>query len=305
MINSIINVLKDKELNIKHKILFIITFNNLRLVSFILTQLVKVKSIFNSEYDKKFKIKYISKSCFSINTSEGSFFTTTPFRSLNLSRGIDWRLKLLSQSYGYEMFKNIFEKEVCVLDIGANIGEFSIFSAQKGANVLSVEHDKAVYETLVKNTETIKSIKTFNISISNFTGKQTVFYKTLTGSTTLIKPQNTEGLKELSLKNFSAEDKVTDFAYGVTLDDFIDDNKIEIIDLIKCDAEGAEPEIIEGLNRNKDKVKFISIDVGPERNGQRTETLVHKLLTDKGFEFLLEPNETQGRVIVAKNKKFI
>jgi len=88
------------------------------------------------------------------------------------------------------------------------------------------------------------------------------------------------------------------------LDDFINKNEINHIDLIKCDAEGAEPEIIKGLNQNAYKVKYITIDTVGERNGEDTTDEVIKLLEERKFNILKIPNKKMGRVVIAENKKY-
>ena len=88
------------------------------------------------------------------------------------------------------------------------------------------------------------------------------------------------------------------------MDDFIAKNKINNIDLIKCDAEGAEPEIIKGLNENAYQVKFITIDTIGERNGEDTTDEVIKLLEERQFKILKIPDEKMGRVVIAENKKY-
>jgi FkbM family methyltransferase len=143
----------------------------------------------------------------------------------------------------------------------------------------------------------------FNLSISNKTGTQNLFYATLTGSTSLIEPITKKNFnKIMEINKFSPEDKAWDVTRAITLDDFIDENNIEFVDLIKCDAEGAEPEVIEGLKRNSSKVGYISVDTGPERNGECTTSDVIMLLKDRNFEIIKIPNAEHGRVIVARNR---
>jgi FkbM family methyltransferase len=138
----------------------------------------------------------------------------------------------------------------------------------------------------------------FNLSISNKTEIQKIFYSTYTASTTLIAP-----IKTIIENQFSPEFK-TSLTETITLDDFIDKNKIEFVDLIKCDAEGSEPEVLEGLKKNCKKVHYISIDTGPERNNEWTTNSVITLLEQKNFEIIKTPN-TKERVVVAKNKAFL
>ena len=83
-----LNIIFDKELSYKHKIISILSFQNLKIAS-VLLNLCWYKSRFNSEYDKKFKISYLTKNSFSVQIDEGEFFTATPYRALNLSRGLE------------------------------------------------------------------------------------------------------------------------------------------------------------------------------------------------------------------------
>ena len=107
-----LNIIFDKELSYKHKIISILSFQNLKIASVLLNFYVGIKSRFNSEYDKKFKISYLTKNSFSVQIDEGEFFTATPYRALNLSRGLEWRINLLAHSYGINWFKNIFKKKL-------------------------------------------------------------------------------------------------------------------------------------------------------------------------------------------------
>ena len=102
----------------------------------------------------------------------------------------------------------------------------------------------------------------------------------MTGGTSLIKPVNKHHFKEFDLEKFSPEKKVFSNSNSLSLDEFIEKNKINFVDLIKCDAEGAEPEIVEGLKKNSNKVDYIVIDTIGERNGEDTTEIVVKLLKE-------------------------
>ena len=302
-------VLFDKDLNLKHKFLSFVTFNNKTLIIFFFNLYVKVLAFLKIKNKSKFfYVKKINNKHFAVNSEEGIVNTAVLYRCLNLSSGLEWRINSLAKSYGVDYFKSIFEKKKpVIIDIGANIGEFSIFCAKRSSKVFSIEHDKSVYPMLKLNLEKFfpDNTASFNLSISNKTGIQNIFYGTLTGSTTLIEPiEKSDFNEKMEISRFSPEDKVWDLTKSITLDDFIDENKIEFIDLIKCDAEGAEPEVIEGLKRNLAKVDYISIDTGPERNGEHTTDDVVALLKQKNFEIIKIPNAEHGRVVIARNKIF-
>ena len=295
----------DPELSLKHRILALFAFNNKALVVLLLNLYVKILSFFNLRNKSKvFNIKKINNKHYEVKTEEGIFHTPTVYRTLNLSSGLEWRTNLLAKSYGISYFKTVFSKKnPVVIDIGANIGEFSMYCVKKNSKVYSVEHDKAVFPMLKLNVEKFfPNIVPFNMSISDKTGKQNLYYATLTGSTTIVEPIKTDDFEKVELENFSSENKVFGETNGITLDDFIDQNKIDFIDLIKCDAEGAEPEIIKGLRKNSDRIGYITIDTIGERNGEDTTDEVVKLLKERNFEIIKIPDEQMGRVVIAKNK---
>ena len=304
------DIIFNKDLHYKHRIFCLITLNNGHLLSLLYTLYVKFMSIFNQEYSKKFSVKKLSKNLFKINTEDHPIHTGTIYRSLNFGRGLEWRINYLSNiSYGLKLANINLTAESNVIDLGANIGEFSIFCARKGANVISLEHDKIVFEALKHNCENyIDKIKPFNYSISNTSENKFVYYYTLTGSTSLIEPNENKNIR----KNFTIEDYNVgtfsrDMSKCINLDDLIDKNNLSHVDLIKSDCEGSEPEMVMGLNKNVQKVKYFTIDVGPERNGERTDNQVITLLEERNFQIIHDPRASKEntRVVIAKNKKFL
>ena len=294
------------DLDAKYKILAILSFNNTALIVFALNFYIKVLNFFGLKNKiKEFNIKKKSEVHYTVNTESIVINTPTIFRCLNLSSGLNSRTEFLARSYGLEFFKNVFEKKIpIVIDIGANIGEFSIFCANRNSNVMAIEHDKIAYQMLKLNAKNYQGkINTFNLSISNRSGIDKIYYDTITGGTSIIKPLDTSDYQLFNDDNFTPEKRMVTTSQSLTLDHFIDQNKINFVDLIKCDAEGAEPEIIEGLVKNASKVDFIAIDTIGERNGQDTTESVIELLLERNFEIIRKPENKIGRTVIAKNMK--
>ena len=70
-----------------------------------------------------------------------------------------------------------------------------------------------------------------------------------------------------------------------TLDNYVNENKIEKIKLFKLEAEGFEPEILDGALNVLDRIEYIALDGGYERGKSQAETfsgLCNKL-HDHGF----------------------
>lgn len=123
-------------------------------------------------------------------------------------------------------------KNDIVVDIGAHIGDFSIFSCINGASkVIAIEPDLTSYEDLCKNISNnkIKCILPVNIAVSDAKGNASFYINENNGGNSFYK------IKKDSLK-------IT--VKTISLDDIFIKFKIKNIDFLKIDCEGAEGLII-------------------------------------------------------------
>ena len=62
-------------------------------------------------------------------------------------------------------------------------------------------------------------------------------------------------------------------------------NPTESIKLVKLEAEGAEPEVLLGMEKTLSRIEFIAVDVGAERGLSKENTLIDVLdiLMPRGF----------------------
>lgn len=167
--------------------------------------------------------------------------------------------------YNYE-YVRIFESLVTrcdgVIDVGCNAGLYSILTAVSSDNqlkVLSFDPSTASNHFMRTNIELNNvqdKVSYFNIALSNSNGEHT-FYEVrnpkypfelynLGGASSLVNKPDQFDRNEVKV---------------FRLDDFIQDNNFEDIkfDLIKIDAEGAEPRIIEGMGLLLQRCKPILI----------------------------------------------
>ena len=125
------------------------------------------------------------------------------------------------------------KKDDIVFDVGAHIGFFSYYAKQKGAKeVYAFEPNPYVFEILKKHAELWSDkIKPFEIALYSSDGFQDLSIPhPLAGWSTL---RDVECSQKVRIKT-------------MTLDNFVKEYKIERVDFIKIDAEGAEREIIKG-----------------------------------------------------------
>ena len=130
-----------------------------------------------------------------------------------------------------------------VLDIGANIGNHSLFFSNYFNKVISFEPHPKIFKVLGLNTESKRNIEIHNFGASNKNGNNTMVENNLNmGGSRLTKNKKNTNLN-VALKK---------------LDDFCKEHKN--ITLLKIDTEGHELEVLEGaidiIKKNKPIIIF-------------------------------------------------
>lgn len=125
-----------------------------------------------------------------------------------------------------------------IVDVGANIGVFSIYAATqaKNATVYAFEPVPANYELLVHNISTNglnDRIRTFKLGVASNSGKRTIYLSSCTLHS-LVDEQNQRGIESIDC---------------ISLEDIIKVNGLSKIDLLKINCEGAEYEILYSTQR--------------------------------------------------------
>ncbi|MFN7161309.1 MAG: FkbM family methyltransferase [Candidatus Gracilibacteria bacterium] len=135
--------------------------------------------------------------------------------------------------------KLIKEASDCIIDIGAHIGTFEFF-------VRSLNHSVPIiaYEAAVDNFELL----TQNIK-QNALQKITAFHMAAAGTTEDVYLNISNNNHNNSLCEPYAKDaKQYKIVPGISLDDIMKENNIEICSLLKIDCEGAEYDIFESTS---------------------------------------------------------
>lgn len=140
----------------------------------------------------------------------------------------------------YEISEVKLEKNDIVFDCGANIGLFSAYAASKGATSYAFEPlECQLGEILHKHEELSRNrILPAPYALSDYKGEAEFNVSDeLIGSSSL-----TENSTENKDKVFEETIKVK----VTTIDDFVEENKLEKVDFIKADIEGAERQMLKG-----------------------------------------------------------
>ena len=196
----------------------------------------------------------------------------------------------------YGFYKNLIKEDDVVVDIGANIGLFSLSALSRGAKkIFSIESMPHVFDHLYSNTYIYNNIKCFNNAISK-SNDVIDFYIPKTGS----------GVSTSFLESSWIDDSdVKIQCQGITFDKFLSDENIEYIDCLKIDCEGAEWDLIESnIDFINDNVGKLEIEVHPWGYKNKIETtdqfkqIYTSEIVDKlnKFDIIVDDNTDSGLI---------
>lgn len=178
-----------------------------------------------------------------------------------------------------------FER-ICVLDIGANIGAFSLQTANLFDNlnkeyvIHSFEPNKYIFEKLKYNLS-------LNLRFSNKIIIHHTAISDVSGELNLSWNNENSGAGKVLKQNIGLNNYI-EKVFATTVDDFSKVKGLNQIDFIKIDVEGYEPFVINGALKIIEKHKpDIYMEVSPnwwEDNGYKVRDVLNELLIF-GYKF--------------------
>jgi FkbM family methyltransferase len=147
------------------------------------------------------------------------------------------------------------EKDDVVVDIGANLGMFSVYAQNfNPSKVVAVEPSPKEYECLEKNVSSFNNIKCYKYAVSDKSG--TINFLLAEGgvSNRIYNPE--------TQNNFFDAISQEIFVNAISLNDLIAQENLDKIDYLKVDCEGAEFEIFNSLDQSflQNKIKKVAIE---------------------------------------------
>ena len=135
------------------------------------------------------------------------------------------------ERYETEILQSQIKKDDVVVDVGANIGYYTLLVARRVKRVYAIEPDREIFAILKKNVEenNLKNVQLFNAAASD---KKERKY--------LIKDEENMGNSRLG-------DEKGVLVNCLRLDDILVNE--QFISAIKIDTQGWEPEVIEGAKK--------------------------------------------------------
>ena len=198
----------------------------------------------------------------------------------------DWRaITFASKEPETLAWIDTFENSSVFWDVGANIGLYSIYAAQKkSCKVVAVEPSIFNLEILAKN-----------VALNNAERLVTIFPIALTN-------QNSQGLFSMSSdevggalstfgKEYGYDGKKLDFKFqfqgiGMRMDNAVDLWGLDQPDYVKVDVDGIEHLVLEGFGEKLKKVKSLLIEVNKDFKEQAAA--IEHLMIKHDFNLLTE-----------------
>jgi FkbM family methyltransferase len=194
--------------------------------------------------------------------------TPSGYRTSRFLRGFDHAADRQWRRYGVEKITQGNPISL-VIDIGANIGEFTRACVNHNIREIhSFEPDEIPLKCLKENISD-KSVRIYGFPLGEL-NKKTIFYSApKNADSSLIKPRVKSLQKLIEIQKLDSIPISIEQPHSV---------------LLKMDAEGAEPEVLQGATSTLAKIKWVVIDIGPERNGKSTYFEVAEILEKNGFK---------------------
>lgn len=156
--------------------------------------------------------------------------------------------EILEEIYKHKVYDHFLKgkKDLTILDIGANIGLWTQYAYPFSKIIYALEPSQEHYECLVTMlvSNEMHNVAPIQQAISNENGKANFYHN---ANTTMY------SLNEAVSQGESEEVRT------ITLDVLFEENKIEHIDFMKIDIEGAEAQVFggDGFDKVKDKIDVI------------------------------------------------
>jgi FkbM family methyltransferase len=205
------------------------------------------------------------------------------------SYGIEYRANQLIETYNLNLIK--FERDDIIIDCGANYGDLYTWLKLKKIPIKYISFEPSPLEFKCIEFNCINQINN-NIGLSNTSGISEFYLKSDSGDSSVIEPSG-GFTKKIQIKT-------------ITLNDYFFKNQIRKVKLLKLEAEGFEPEILQGSNKVLDKIEYIGVDGSPERGKKNDSTIDYAIdfLTSKGFKIIASNINQKFAKALFKNLNF-
>jgi FkbM family methyltransferase len=203
-----------------------------------------------------------------------------PRRVESFRDGVNAWLDSVAQKYVGDTGYQPREGDV-IVDIGAGIGEFTLWCADAGARVVAFEPDPLAYACLERNVASAHTVTTFPYALWKERARLRLHGSLDTRESTLIEDGKADA------RNADVEAWPLDQIQPIV--------RLPVIDFMKIDGEGVEPEILAGGARTLKRTRVLAIDVGATDRRPNLPERVETLLDSMSFRWL--PHEGREAIL--------
>lgn len=221
----------------------------------------------------RIRCKYLSElAVFQVTLGVEIRFASVNSRVLSYLGGFIARAEYVGKTYFLDSID--FKSGDLVVDCGANMGDLEYYLGKHAPNVIYFGFEPNPHDFVCLENN-VGPLKCKNIGLWNIEGSIPFYVNDAHASSSFIEPPEYSDIIRIPASTLSAQFPV------------------EKIRLLKLEAEGAEPEVLQGAALILKNIDYISADVGPERGVEEEETrdFVVNFLTTSGFELI---NESRG-----------
>lgn len=214
--------------------------------------------------------------------SDGLWFVSDAFGEFRIpshrrftryySCGIENRLLDVLSRYLPRQDWSRFLQDKVVVDVGANVGEFSVAALRAGVRLcLALEPDPVAAACLKRNLESFGTRARVHQELADEVERERRFYLApATADSSFIAPA--AATESISL-------------HATTVDALLARTHTAAVQLLKVEAEGAEPEVLRGCRRLlAEQSAVVVADTSCERNGESTFDECSAILRSHGYE---------------------
>jgi FkbM family methyltransferase len=175
-----------------------------------------------------------------------------------------------------------------VIDIGANIGAFSLFAARSAKMIYSLEPVSNNFEALRRNVEMnqLSTVSIHRLAMASNNTHATISVAGVESSLYFQKPGS-----------------LTELVQTVSLDRFLDDHDIAFVDYLKMDCEGAEWDILLNLPLHVfSRIKYIELEFHNIGSDTNVAVLQDRLAAANFVSTATDGNRFNGKLIAFRNE---
>lgn len=209
----------------------------------------------NAIQRRKHHIKQFGEGLYQVEDEEETIFIAQKTRHSRYKRGINGWIESLARQYnlGHLPVKagGVF------IDCGANVGELGFWARWHGLTYHAFEPEPQEADCC---------------DLNNFDGKPRTSRLGLWFESTELKFYSKAESADSSLIEIADYDSAS-VLKTTTLDQYVEENDIHSIELLKIEAEGAEPEVLRGARQALEISRYVTVDCGRERGIHRDDTV--------------------------------